>query len=192
MERTKRSVVVRSIWTELMALEFSQTYIDVDGVRTRCLVAGAGEPLVMLHSGGGFAEAYARNIAAHARHFRVFVPDLLGCGLTERPDRSYCLDDYVVFLEAFRNVIGATRMLLSGCSVGAWIAAMYAAAHPDRVSKLVLNCGVPLRPDANGAQEFVDRDRAERAATTENELRAATRHTFLELFRDSEDRKSVV
>jgi 2-hydroxy-6-oxonona-2,4-dienedioate hydrolase len=182
-----RSPLLGSVWAGLMHTEFEQGYLMSDGVRTRFLAAGSGEPLVLLHSGGGFAEAYARNIAAHARHFRVYVPDLLGCGLTGRARPTYTLDDLLEFVSGFQDAIGAARICLSGCSVGAWVAALYAAAHPARVRRLVLTCGVPLRPGDVGVQQFIERCEKEAAAATEQELRSVSRGTFLDLFSRPED-----
>ena len=174
-----------TIWTEFLDLEFEQFYLDVGGVRTRCLAAGRGEPLVFLHSGGGYAESFARNIAAHAEFFRVYVPDQVGFGLTERPAQSYGLANMVTFLGQFQDTIGAERILLSGLSVGAWVAALYAAEKPHRVRKLVLNSGVPLRPDKEGREQFLERCKREEHATTEDELRHVSRETIRQLFIDA-------
>src|SRR4051794_30856462 len=69
--------VTMSIWTELAGVDFAQRYVDVKGVRTRVLMAGAGEPLIFLHGTGGYAEAFARNIGPHAEHFQVHALDMV-------------------------------------------------------------------------------------------------------------------
>jgi 2-hydroxy-6-oxonona-2,4-dienedioate hydrolase len=58
-----------SIWLDLFGVDYRQRFLDVQGVRTRVLEAGEGEPLIFLHRISGHAEAYAKNIPAHARHF---------------------------------------------------------------------------------------------------------------------------
>ena len=176
-----------SVWTELMDLPVRQEYRHVAGRRIRCLSAGSGAPLVMLHSGGGFAESYARNIAAHAGHFRVYVPDLPGFGLSQDTPEEPTLTDLVTFVGQFQESIDTAEMHLVGTSVGAWVAAMYAGSHPGRVTRLVLNCGVPLRPNDAGVDEFVQRGEREEHAVTENELRESNRSTFAHLFSREED-----
>lgn len=57
--------------------------IEVDGLITSYLEAGAGEPVVLLHGGefGASAElGWERNIDALAGKFRVLAPDQLGFG----------------------------------------------------------------------------------------------------------------
>ena len=60
-----------SIWGDLQGVAFSQGYLSADGVRTRYLRAGdpANPVLMLLHGSAGHAEAYVRNLAAHAEHF---------------------------------------------------------------------------------------------------------------------------
>lgn len=145
-----------SVWTELMGLEFAQRFYDVGGVRTRVLEAGSGMPLIFLHGTGGHAEAYGRNIAAHARHFRVMAVDMVGHGYTDAPDLDYQVPDYVGHLGALIDVIGAEKVALSGESLGAMVAAWYASTHPDRVEKLVLNTGMLISRTEQGKQQLRD------------------------------------
>ena len=61
--------------------------ISVENKRTHYLEAGAGDPLILLHSGefGACAEfSWEFNIAKLARHFRVIAPDWLGYGQSEK------------------------------------------------------------------------------------------------------------
>ena len=130
-----------SIWTDLQGVAFEQAYVDVDGVRTRYLRAGRkGAPaLIFIHGTGGHAEAYVRNLAAHAEHFDVHALDMLGHGFTGKPDRPYLIPDYVAHLRGFMDQLGLDRASLSGESLGGWVAAHFAVVHPERVAKLVLN-----------------------------------------------------
>src|SRR2546425_12255953 len=47
---------------------------------TRVIEAGAGPVLIMMHGGGGHAEAYSRNFARLARRFRVMAVDFIWHG----------------------------------------------------------------------------------------------------------------
>jgi 2-hydroxy-6-oxonona-2,4-dienedioate hydrolase len=128
-----------SAWLDLTGVPFRQRWIDAGGVQTRLIEAGAGEPLLLLHGTGGHAEAYTRNIAAHAEHFHVLAVDMLGHGYTDRPDHPYEISHYVEHLLAVIDAIGAERVHLSGESLGGWVAAWFASEHPDRVGRLLLN-----------------------------------------------------
>src|SRR6476619_1423412 len=130
-----------SIWSDLQGVPFSQGYLDAGGVRTRYLHAGdPGRPaLVFLHGSGGHAEAYVRNLEAHAEHFSTWSIDMLGHGYTAKPGHPLELVHYVDHLLAVLDAIGAERAHLSGESLGGWVVARAAVDHPDKVDRLVLN-----------------------------------------------------
>jgi proline iminopeptidase len=65
--------------------------------------------------------------------------DQRGSGRSERPwTRHYQLDTLVADIEALRAALGVRRLALVGHSFGGTLAVEYAAAHPDRVARLVL------------------------------------------------------
>src|SRR6202020_1652782 len=99
-----------------------------------------GKPaLVLLHGSGGHAEAYVRNLGAHAEHFWTWSIDMLGHGYTDKPGHLLEIPDYVEHLMAVLDAIGAKRVSLSGGSLGGWVAACAAVYHPDKIDRLVLN-----------------------------------------------------
>jgi 2-hydroxy-6-oxonona-2,4-dienedioate hydrolase len=155
-----------SIWLDLLETDFRQTFFDVDGVRTRAIEAGSGEPLIFLHGIGGHAEAYAKNIAAHAKHFHVYSLDMIGHGLTAGPDIGYDLRTFSTHLGNFIDVIGARQVMLSGESLGAMVATLYTVENSNRVSKLILNTGMIAPRSETGMKQMRDlRERSMRAAT---------------------------
>lgn len=167
-----------SIWNWLQGLELSQRFYDINGVRTRSIEAGSGPPLIFLHGTGGHAEAYLKNLRAHAAHFRVHAIDMVGHGYTAMPDIGYQMQDYVDFMLGFVDAIGAQRVLISGESLGASVAAWFAIQHPERVSRLVMNTGMLLPPGPQGAQELRNLLERTRKATT-----SVTRETIRQRMR---------
>jgi 2-hydroxy-6-oxonona-2,4-dienedioate hydrolase len=130
-----------SVWSDLQGVPFSQGYLDAAGVRTRYLHAGdASTPaLVLLHGSGGHAEAYVRNLEAHAEHFSTWSIDMLGHGYTDKPGHPLEVRHYVAHLLAVLDAIGAERASISGESLGGWVAARAAVEHPEKIDRLVLN-----------------------------------------------------
>jgi 2-hydroxy-6-oxonona-2,4-dienedioate hydrolase len=144
-----------TIWTDFCGIDLRQRFIDAGGIRTRCLEAGTGEPLVMLHGGGGHAEAYARNIPALSKRFHVYAIDMIGHGFTDIPQRdTWSFDELVRHLGDFQDAIGAEQIHLTGLSIGSMTSALYTGRNPHRVKALVLNTGVPLQSDPFGQREF--------------------------------------
>jgi 2-hydroxy-6-oxonona-2,4-dienedioate hydrolase len=130
-----------SVWSDLQGVPFAQGYLDADGVRTRYLHAGdtAKPPLLLLHGSGGHAEAYVRNLEAHAEHFSTWSIDMLGHGYTDKPGHPLEIRHYVDHLFAVMDAIGIERAHLSGESLGGWVVSRVAANHPEKVDRLVLN-----------------------------------------------------
>lgn len=139
-ERAERGY--SSIWMDLMGVPFSQGWLDAGGVRTRYLHAGRpGLPaLFLLHGTGGHAEAYVRNLASHGEHFDTYAIDMVGNGLSDKPsDIALEIPTYVEHLCAVMDSLGIEKASVSGESLGGWVAARFAVAHPERVDRIVLN-----------------------------------------------------
>lgn len=131
-----------SIWIDLQGVAFEQGYLTTaSGVRTRYLHAGDFDKptLILLHGSGGHAEAYVRNLRAHAQHFSTWSIDMIGHGHTDKPGYPLEIEHYVTHLISFLDSVGAQRTHLSGESLGGWVAARAAIDCPDRVNRLVLN-----------------------------------------------------
>ena len=107
----------RSIWTELLATPFRQGWVDAGGIKTRFVQAGneSNPPLIMLHGTAGSLENFAANIAAHAEHFNCIAFDMIGSGMTAKPDYDYETEHYVKHVADFfkRRPSSACRLAVS-------------------------------------------------------------------------------
>ena len=118
----------------------------VRGLRTRVLVedGGArGDPIVLIHGVGGWAETWRAVMAPLAATGRLVVAlDLPGFGESERPKhvRYFGPEDafYPTFVLAAMDELGIARAHLAGNSMGGAVAFMTAVTAPERVSSLVL------------------------------------------------------
>lgn len=130
-----------SVWTDLTRVPFSQGYLDAGGVRTRYLSAGSPDKplLLLLHGTGGHAEAYCRNLAAHAEHFWTVAIDLVGHGWSDKPAIGYEIDDYARQVLDAMKALNRDRAHISGESLGGWIAGYLAVHAPQSVDRVVLN-----------------------------------------------------
>jgi 2-hydroxy-6-oxonona-2,4-dienedioate hydrolase len=130
-----------SVWADMRGVSFSQGWIDAGGIKTRYLMSGdSSKPLLLLlHGVGGHAEAYARNFGAHAQHFWTVAIDLIGHGWTDKPDVQYQLPDYERHVLSVLDTLGRKSALISGESLGGWVATWIAVHHPDKIEKMVLN-----------------------------------------------------
>jgi pimeloyl-ACP methyl ester carboxylesterase len=73
-----------------------------------------------------------------AERFTVVRYDGRGIGLSDRYTGEFTEEVKLLDLDAVLASIGAENAILLGISEGGWTSALYAAAHPERVSRLVL------------------------------------------------------
>lgn len=129
-----------SVWTSFPGLDHTVRHIQIGRWNTRIFEAGTGPETVVLMPGtGGHLEAYTRNFADFAAQHSVVAFDYPGHGYTTHADHDLELDDYVEHLLGLLDTLGIDKAHLNGESLGGWVAVKFAAAHPDRVGKLVLN-----------------------------------------------------
>ncbi|MFO0996187.1 MAG: alpha/beta hydrolase [Alphaproteobacteria bacterium] len=118
-------------------------FVDVDGVPTRCFMAGkeGAYPILLLHGITLNAEIWLRNIDALACDFRVVAPDMLGHGYTGPVaiDRGPILARKLAHLRRLVDRLGFDRFCASGSSYGALVAILLYFDLPTRVDKLIIN-----------------------------------------------------
>ena len=109
-------------------------------------------PLLALHGWLDNAGSFALLAPRLAQHYRVIALDLPGHGHSDHlaPGANYHYLDYVrAVLEAV-DVLQLDRYILLGHSMGAGIAALIAAATPQRIARLLLIEGLgPLGDDGS-------------------------------------------
>jgi pimeloyl-ACP methyl ester carboxylesterase len=120
-----------------MAQAPAAQFLDVRGVRMHVREAGSGPPLLLLHGAGG-AGPWRPYQDMLAREFRLIVPDHPGWGLSDRPDWLESMDDLVYHYLDFLEALGLDSANVVGQSLGGWLAAELAVAHPEVVERMVL------------------------------------------------------
>lgn len=126
-------------WLDLTGITFGVDWVDAAGIRTRRLYAGTGSDVVFLHGTSGHLEAFTRNFVAHVdAGYRCHAIDMLGHGYTGKPDYDYEIPNYVRHLASVLDALALDRVNLAGESLGGWVAAVFAAENPDRVTSLQL------------------------------------------------------
>jgi pimeloyl-ACP methyl ester carboxylesterase len=117
-----------------------ETFRTADGRALSYRREGEGPTLVCHPGGPGFSARYFGDLAGLGSAFTLVMLNPRGTEGSDRPadPRAYGIADYVSDLDEVRAHLGLGRMLLLGHSHGGVVAASYAAAHPDRVERLVL------------------------------------------------------
>lgn len=124
--------------------EIRSRFVRTDGFRTHYTEAGGDGPVIVAMHGGGAGSSGEAGMAPLMRElperFRVIAPDSVGgFGKTDtHAPAPYGLQSRVDHLEATVDALCLDRFTLLGNSQGAWVAARYAALHPDKVERMIL------------------------------------------------------
>lgn len=122
-------------------------------------------PLVLIH---GFISGvcwWVQNYNALSESHTVYAIDLPGFGRSSRPefptDSEKAEEQFVHYLEQWRQAVGLERFILLGHSLGGYLVTAYALKHPERIHRLILSdpWGFPILPyglvDRHPDNEFV-------------------------------------
>lgn len=129
--------------------------ITVKGIETACADQGAGGALLCIHGWGANLGYWRKLWPKIVPRFRSLAPDLPGFGLSGKPgDAPYTIEWYVEWIAALLDAKRVTSAVVVGHSMGGQVAAMFAAAYPERVRRLVL-----LNPVIQGSTALFPRPR---------------------------------
>jgi pimeloyl-ACP methyl ester carboxylesterase len=103
-------------------------------------------PVLMLHGFARNANFWNRWVPAIAAARRIYRPDLPGCGASEIPVANWRFTPAAIAaaVVAVLDAMALPRVHWVGESSGGIVGLMLAAAHPERISSLVL-CNTPTR-----------------------------------------------
>jgi pimeloyl-ACP methyl ester carboxylesterase len=139
MEDSSRRAIGDDARQQLLAgAPVTERRLDLAGVSTAVLEGGDGPPVVLLHGQGGWAGMWLPVAADLVGTHRVVAPDLPGLGASEVSDGPPNAVGVVAWLGELIQRTCPVPPVVVGASLGASIAARFAIAHPDRLSRLVL------------------------------------------------------
>jgi esterase len=100
----------------------------------------AGQPpaTLLLHGIGNYGRYWDFFADAVAGRLRLVAPDARGHGESGKPAEAYAPDEFVADAVAVLDALAIERALVVGHSMGGTHAIRLAAAHPERVERLVV------------------------------------------------------
>lgn len=118
---------------------FAPHFSDAPGFRMHYVDEGSGDPIVCLHGEPTWGYLYRNFIPPLSRTHRVIVPDHMGFGKSETPQkREYTLKTHVENLSALFDELQLDDITLVGQDWGGVMAGQYTVRHPDRVKRICL------------------------------------------------------
>lgn len=117
-------------------------FVEVAGMSVHVRDEGPRDdasPIVLLHGTSASLHTWEGWTAALRDTHRVVRFDMPGFGLTgPSPDGRYDIESYDRFVAAVLDKVGVQRCVIGGNSFGGRVAWTFAAAHPERVTSLIL------------------------------------------------------
>lgn len=110
--------------------------VTVNGVRLYYLMAGSGDPVVLLHGWPQTSYAWRHIIPILSRQYSVVAPDMRGFGFSEKPEYGYEKKNVARDVHELVRSLGYDRVHLVGHDMGGQVAYPYAAQWPDDVRSL--------------------------------------------------------
>ena len=101
---------------------------------------GEGSPLVLFHPSSRSFRVYTGLIPLLAKRCRVFAPDLLDSGGSDRLPAQATMEDLALSIVQFQDALGIARADIFGLGTGNKVAAALASGWPQRVGSVIL-CG---------------------------------------------------
>ncbi len=113
-------------------------FANVNGVRLHYLIAGKGDPVVLLHGYAETSHMWLPLIAELAKTHAVVAPDLRGAGQSSTPPDGYAKAAMAQDIHALARKLGYERVRIVGHDIGLMVAYAYAAQYPSEVDRIVL------------------------------------------------------
>ena len=114
-------------------------YIKIGNVNTRYWAEGdKGPNVILIHGLGASADIWMHNISAISSGYRVYAPDLVGFGRSDKPDVKYSPSYMAAFINDFMTALDIENACFMGLSLGGGVALQYILQFASKVQRLVL------------------------------------------------------
>jgi len=113
-------------------------YAEANGIKLHYLVAGTGEPVLLLHGYAQTSHMWRPLMAKLAATHTVIAPDLRGFGASAKPESGYEKKILAQDIHALTGSLGHQRVAIVGHDIGLMVAYAYAAQYPAEVDRIVL------------------------------------------------------
>jgi pimeloyl-ACP methyl ester carboxylesterase len=113
-------------------------FANVNGVRLHYLVAGEGDPVILLHGYAQTSHMWLPLMAKLSTVRTVVAPDLRGAGQSSTPAEGYTKAAMARDIHALASKLGYKRIRIVGHDIGLMVAYAYAAQYPSEVDRIVL------------------------------------------------------
>ena len=121
---------------------FESHFVDVFDSRMHYVDEGEGDTILLLHGNATWSYTW-RNVIPHLKpHARCIAPDLIGFGLSDKPNIQYQWIDQARYLEEFIRKLDLKKITVVANDFGISLGLLYAMRHEDNVQGIAFFEGV--------------------------------------------------
>jgi pimeloyl-ACP methyl ester carboxylesterase len=113
-------------------------FADVNGVRLHYLVAGQGDPVILVHGYAETSHMWLPLIKELQKNHLVIAPDLRGFGDSGMPESNYTKAVMAQDIHALAQSLRLGKVRIVGHDIGLMVAYAYAAQYPTEVDRIAL------------------------------------------------------
>lgn len=106
-------------------------------VRVHVRVFGSGPPLLLVHGLMTTSYSWRYVLESLGAHYTLYIPDLIGAGRSDKPNRSYHPDALADSIGETMQALGIYGAPIIGNSMGGYLAMRLALRDPSATSKII-------------------------------------------------------
>jgi len=137
-QKTQAAQNIQGIQFEQMKYPYPEKSFQYQDIRVAYLDHGKGRPVIFLHGQASDLLNFEPVYPLFEKEYRIIAIDYPGFGKSDKPLIKFSEEFYVGLLDKLFNLTGIDTATLVGHSYGGYVAMVYGASRPDRVSSMVL------------------------------------------------------
>jgi pimeloyl-ACP methyl ester carboxylesterase len=120
--------------------DIKKVFIETNGINLHTIMAGTGEPLILLHGFPEFWYCWSKVIPLLKDDFKLIIPDMRGYNLSDKPKgvENYTVEILVDDIKGLSEELGFRKFSLIGHDWGGTVAWIFAEKYPELLNKLVI------------------------------------------------------
>ena len=130
--------VVLAQQPQVPQLPVESKFVEANGVKLHYLVAGQGDPVLLLHGFGQSSHMWRPLMRELVKDHTVIAADLRGAGQSDAPEEGYTKSSMARDVRALMTGLGYDKVSVVGHDMGMMVAYAYAVQFPGEVTRIAL------------------------------------------------------